>query len=191
MCEAGIQVIDVDPLDNPEAIDILCAFSSTAPSTTPYGLIWECAFEAGTKVTQVQAFHLDSSTQTLILPSSPPQNATLDWSEEPVEEIQPMFPPPPPKYKPWDLSALCSLSPTPFSSLEHRSKHSYTQPCQSHQSCHHYTKFNFVSFTPSKKSFYSKIPPSSSLFTSLNWDQDPHLANLSHALKALGWVQNF
>jgi hypothetical protein len=106
ICEAGIQVIDVDPLDNPEAIDILCTFFSTAPSTTPYDLIWECAFEAGTKVTQVQAAHLDSSTQTLILPSPPPKNATLDWSEELVEEIQPMFPPPPPKYKPQDLSAL-------------------------------------------------------------------------------------
>jgi hypothetical protein len=87
MCEAGIQVIDVDPLNNPKAIDILCAFSSAAPSTTLYGLIWECAFEAGTKVAQVQAFHLDSSTQTLILPLPPPQNATLDWSKELVEEI--------------------------------------------------------------------------------------------------------
>jgi hypothetical protein len=192
ICEAGIQVIETDPLNSPEAIDILCAFSSTAPSTTPFGLIWERAFQAGTKVTQVQApHHINISTQTSVLSPPPPQNMTLDWSEEPIE-IQPMFPPPPPKYEPRDLSALRSLTPAPFSSLKRRSNRSYTRPRQSHQSRHHYTKFNFdSSFTPSKKSFYSKIPPPSSLPTSLDWDQDPRLSNLSCALKALGWVQNF
>jgi hypothetical protein len=82
ICEAGIQVIETNPLNSPEAIDILCAFSSTAPSTTPFGLIWECAFQAGTKVTQVQApHHINISTQTSVLSPPPPQNMTLDWSE--------------------------------------------------------------------------------------------------------------
>jgi hypothetical protein len=49
--------------------------------------------------------HADSSTQTLVLPSPPLQNTTFDWSEEPIDEVQPMFPPPP-KYEPWDLSVL-------------------------------------------------------------------------------------
>ena len=193
MCEAWIQVIDTDPLNSPEAIDILCAFSSIAPSTTPFGLIWQHAFQAGTEVPQVQTPHLiNISTQSLILSSSPPQNTTLDWSQEPVNKIQPMFLLPPPKYGPWDLSALHSLSPTPFSLLERCSKHSHTQPHQPHQSHHHYIKFNFdSSFTPSKKSLHSKIPPPSSLPTSLDWDQDPCLSNLSCALKALGWVQIF
>ena len=66
----------------------------------------------------------------VILFPPPPQNVTLDWSEELVD-IQPMFPPPPPKYEPWDLSALQSSSSAPFSSLEYCSKHSYTQPHQS------------------------------------------------------------
>ena len=39
MCEAGIQVIEVDLLNNAEVINILCAFSSTTPSTTPLGLV--------------------------------------------------------------------------------------------------------------------------------------------------------
>ena len=58
MCEAGIQVINADPLNNPKAIDVLCAFSSTAPSTTPLGLVWQHTFQAGTKVTQLQTHHL-------------------------------------------------------------------------------------------------------------------------------------
>ena len=66
-CEAGIQVVDADPLNSPEAIDILCAFSSTAPSTTPFGLIWERVFQAGTEVAQAQTPHLvNVSTQTVI-----------------------------------------------------------------------------------------------------------------------------
>ena len=99
-CEAGIQVIDTDPLNNPEAINVFCAFSSTAPSTTPFGLIWECAFLAGTEATQAQTPHLvDVFIQTAIPASPPLQNVTLDWSDDPVK-IQPMFPPPPPKYEP-------------------------------------------------------------------------------------------
>jgi hypothetical protein len=85
-CEARIQVIDTDPLNSPEAINILCAFFLTAPSTTLFGLIWQCAFQAGTEVPQVQTSHLiDISTQTSVLSPPPPQDATLDWSEEPVE----------------------------------------------------------------------------------------------------------
>ena len=126
MCEAEIQFTDADLLNNPEAVDILCAFSSTAPSTTPFGLIWEHAFQAGTEVTQVQTSQVDISDQLLILSPPPPQNATLDWSEELVDEIQLMFPLPPQKYEPQDLSALQSSSPTPFSLLEQCLKCSYT-----------------------------------------------------------------
>jgi hypothetical protein len=106
-CEAGIQVIDTDPLNSPETINILCAFFSTTPSTTLFGLIWQHAFQAGTEVPQAQAPHLiDISTQTSVLSPPSPQNMTLDWSEEPIDEIQPMFSPPLPKYEPRDLSVL-------------------------------------------------------------------------------------
>jgi hypothetical protein len=101
-CEAGIQVIDTDPLNSPEAINILCTFFSVTPSTTPFGLIWKCAFQAGTEVSQVQTPYLiDISTQTSVLSPPPPQDATLNWSKEPVDKSQPMFPLLPPKYEPW------------------------------------------------------------------------------------------
>ena len=50
-CDTGTQVINANPLNTPEAIDSLCAFFSTAPSITPFGLIWERAFQAGGEAT--------------------------------------------------------------------------------------------------------------------------------------------
>ena len=48
-----VKLGDTDLLNSPEAIDILCAFSSTAPSTTLLSLVWQHAFQAGTEVTQL------------------------------------------------------------------------------------------------------------------------------------------
>ena len=128
------------------------------------------------------------------IPSTPPsQNVTLAWSEEPVI-VEPMFPPPPPKYEPWDLLVLRSSSPAPFSSLERWLKCPHTRSCQSHP-CYATAHFNSPQkFTTPKKLFHSKIPASPSFpvdTTSLDWDRDPCLSNLSSVLKALGWVQGF
>ena len=55
-CEAGVQVVNTDLLNSPEAINVLCAFSSTTPSMTPFSLIRERAFLAGSLVLRLLKF---------------------------------------------------------------------------------------------------------------------------------------
>ena len=98
---------DFDPLNNAESIDLLCALSAIAPSETPLGLVWRCAFEAGSRLLQVNIPDkpvippcVDASIQTtdpsppIILPqkTSPP---CLDWAEEANSlPIAPLLPTP-------------------------------------------------------------------------------------------------
>ena len=97
----------------------------------------------------------------------------------------------PTKY-PRDLSGLRSSSSPkfPFSSLQRRRRkfnknqsHFLNSKLQYH--CHHtFPGSHFYSRNPH---YHSK--PRLPLSVSLDWDQDPRLANLSNALRALGWVR--
>lgn len=80
---------------------------------------------------------------------------------------------------PRDLSGLRSLTSNPFSSLQRRSKHQ--KNCRSRR---RRSPSNFV-FLPSHISFKSQFSSSSIL----DWESNPSLADLSHALKALGWIR--
>ena len=123
---------DFDPLNNAESIDLLCAFSAIAPSSTPLGLVWKHAFEAGTRASQVDITdnlvvspHVDASVQTpLVEPpllAVPPQMTNrLDWAED-VESSPFILTSPPPR-QPHDLSVLRSSTLCLFSSLQRRSK---------------------------------------------------------------------
>jgi len=204
---------DFDPLNNAESIDLLCALSAVAPSETPLGLVWCRAFEAGSRLLQVNISDepvippcVDASIQTtdpsppIILPQkmSPP---CLDWAEE--AELFAIAQPPPPPHQPRDLSILRSSSLSPFSSLQRRVKRSTA--CPSRQLRHRHIPFNFDFPQPPpqacrdqpsfSRSHRKPLPNSSTLHRSLqqnppclNWESDPRLSNLSQALKALGWI---
>jgi hypothetical protein len=209
--------LDFDPLNNAESVDILCAFSAVAPSSTPLGLIWQRAFEAGTQASQVDVTddlaipptpQVDASIQTLEPPplEIPPQITDppcLDWSED-VGSLPIILPPQQP-CQPRDLSALRSSSPSPFASLRRRSRcqgsqsyrQSYRRQCLSSlelpyprpQYCR--STSHRTSYTPQKpKTKKSNFEPVTSHQAShLNWDSDPRLADLNRSLKALGWIR--
>ena len=111
----------------------------------------------------------------------------FNWADNPA--LPPISSTHPTKYS-HDLSCLRSSSINPFSSLcQH-----HQQPQKFHsfinsfpQSCCHYTyqkphSHSSPSCTPCHPS-QPHIP------ILLKWDQDPHLADLSSALRALGWVR--
>ena len=202
---------DFDPLNNAESIDLLCAFSATAPSSTPLGLVWQRAFEAGTQASQVDITddlvvspHVDVSVQTpLVEPPSlvvPPQMTNsnhLDWAED-VESSSFILTSPPPR-QPRDLSVLRSSSPCPFSSLQRRSK--CQRSLDRHQSRRRQCPLNSEFLYPRPqynhhtsprypKTQYPKFEPVIAHQASrLNWESDPRLADLSRSLKALGWIR--
>ena len=141
--------------------------------------------------------HLNASIQASEPPPSLNQltqsqkmsTACLNWAEE--TESLPITPLPPPLHQPHDLSVSRSpSSSSPFSTLQHHSKHfnHYShQPCH----CHSHSCFDFYSFySPHHNSF----KPAQSYFNTkthshLNWESDPWLSDLSHSLKALGWIR--
>ena len=190
---------DFDPLNNAEAVDLLCTFSATAPSSTPLGLVWQRAFEAGSQTPQLHTIsndpiiplRVDASIQAtepsppVILPQKNPPH--LDWAEVPKPlPITPTIPPSP--CQPRDLSVLRSLSSSPFSSLQHRSKHFTHYSCQPRR---HHACFNFnSSYSPHHNSFKPFQPYShTKTYSHLNWESDPCLSDLSRSLKALGWIR--
>ena len=86
-----------------------------------------------------------------------------------------------PSLPPRDLSGLRSPSTNPFLSLKRRRRH----PQNSHR------KYFQPRFNPSPR-FPTQPPRHLSqrpYAVSLDWDQDPRLADLSNALQALGWVR--
>lgn len=202
---------DFDPLNDAESVDVLCAFSAIAPSSTPLGLVWQRAFEAGAQISQANVTddlvippHIDISVQTPVaeLPPLAVQmtNTThLDWAED-VESSSFTLPPLPP-CQPRDLSVLRSSSPSPFASLQRRSK------CQGSQSYHQSRRrqcpfnsefpyprpqYNHRTSPRYPKIQYPKIEPVISHQAShfkLNWESDPRLSDLSRSLKALGWIR--
>jgi len=216
--DASIQTSsDFNPLNDAESVDLLCAFSAMAPSSTPLGLVWQRAFEAGTQASQVDVTddlaipptpQVDASVQTLEPPplDVPPQITDppcLDWSEE-VGSLPIILPPPQP-CQPRDLSALRSSSPSPFASLRRRSRcqgsqsyrQSYRRQCPSSLELP-YPRFQYCRFTSHRTSYTPQKPKTknsnfepvtSRKASSLNWDSDPRLADLNRSLKALGWIR--
>jgi len=127
----------------------------------------------------------------------------LDWAEDATSlPIAPLLPTPsvPRQHAPRDFSGLRSSGLNPFGSLQRRSKQSRAQIasrlCQNvpfpRPLPFHYRPplCPLPSFpTPRILPQASKNEPLVSSPSALNWDQDPHLFNLSHALKALGWIR--
>src|ERR1700678_3735429 len=119
-----------------------------------------------------------------------PLSARFDWADDAAS--LPILPSNPP---PRDLSCLRSLSPRPFSSLQRRDrkpKKHFSQPFNNYNrpSVRHQNKFHahplplYASSAP-----FIRKPGQSPSSSTLNWEDDPRLSNLSRALKALGWVR--
>ena len=148
--------------------------------------------------TIVTAFETRSETaectekhkKTFIHIQKPPEllvSRHLNWADDAAE--LPISSAVPTK-QPRDLSGLRSqhFSKSPFSSLQRRRpkcnknrNHFINLKSQYHH--HHAFSSPFYHF---QKSHYH---PQSPFSVSLNWDQDPRLADLSTALRALGWIR--
>ena len=151
----------------------------------------------------------DASSQMLLHPgpipnpihiTSPPPCTSLNWADD-AESLPislPILPSHPP---PRDLSVLCSSSRKPFASLQRRDKRSQANFSQSFRNRQ---PFIMPRQTFSRRRFrlphFSTTPfwpdqvqphrtPRFSPSSTLNWDGDPRLFELSRALNALGWVR--
>ena len=125
-------------------------------------------------------------------PLSPPLNWADDAASLPISSLPILSS----RSAPRDLSVLRSLTPKPFSSLQHRNKRS-----QAHHSQHFRNSRPFLiphcCFPPPR--FFSTPFRSAQVYphhtprfpspSALNWDGDPRLFELSQALNALGWVR--
>jgi hypothetical protein len=141
--------------------------------------------------------HLDASAQASEESEPPPSPSQsqktsmvpLDWADD-ANSLPVTLPPPSLPRQPRDLSVLrsSSSSPSPFSSLQHRSKR-FTH--YSHQSRRCYSYFNSSSFySPCRSSFIPFQPHThTKTHSHLNWESDPRLSDLSRSLKALGWIR--
>ncbi|KAJ7698153.1 hypothetical protein B0H14DRAFT_3655014, partial [Mycena olivaceomarginata] len=129
--------------------------------------------------------------------------ALLDWAEDtealPISSSHPLSTPPSPR----DISVLCTGTSRPFASLQRRHRRSPRAPSSWMQSCssprqhtksgvyYHYpqkhTPCSYPSFRFAAPS--NSVPPGQ-VPTSLDWDHDPRLRDLSRALTALGWVRS-
>ena len=135
--------------------------------------------------------HIDTSVQASepsgpsLSPSQPQKTsvAPLDWAED--ANTLPIIPLSSSPRQPRDLSVLRSSSSSPFSSLQHRSKHFSHYSCQPHH--HSHSHYNFNSFyTLHHISF--KPHSHTKTYSHLIWESDPWLSDLSRSLKALGWI---
>ena len=140
--------------------------------------------------------HLDTSAQASeeseppLSPSQPQKKSTapLDWAED--ANTLPIIPPSPSPRQLRDLSVLHSSSSSPFSSLQRRLKNRTKKTQQSHcRHSHFYSNSSYsshhVSFKPLQSYSHTKK------YSQLNWECDPRLSDLSHSLKALGWICAF
>jgi len=127
------------------------------------------------------------------IPFTSTNTKTLTWSDEPCN-FDPGKPPshPPPHAAPFgprDLSVLCSGT-DPWKALQHRKGREQRQhPRNSHfrqQKPRYYQDSPIPNF---RSSNFIPTPYPPTFSSSIQWDQDPRLADLSRALKALGWVR--
>src|SRR5277367_3725500 len=136
---------------------------------------------------------LDMSTPSLPF-TSKNNHKNFDWSNEPCNFNSgppSTHSPPPAKFTPRDFSALRSGSGDPWKSIQDQKgrRQRYTnrrprlrqfsyRPCPVCTSSFHHHHH----LPPTAPAFPTNIP-------SLDWDRDPRLSDLGHALKALGWVR--
>jgi hypothetical protein len=123
-----------------------------------------------------------------ILPKLP-VSESFSWAEN-VESSTMTYTTP--TKHPRDIFALLSSQTNPFSSLHCRTS------CNSRKS-RHFSKFwpqSNIQHTLSSPCYHNSIPYSPRHLSQphftvslLDWDQDPCLADLSNALRALGWVR--
>jgi len=122
-------------------------------------------------------------------PHPQPSPAHFDWANDAASlPILPRNPPP------RDLSVLRSSSQQPFSSLQRRNKKSkkhFSQPFRCHHSSSVPHQKNFQArYLPFRSSSAPFVPaPRSRSPSTLNWEDDPQLSDLSRALRALGWIR--
>ncbi|KAJ7108903.1 hypothetical protein C8R43DRAFT_1243421 [Mycena crocata] len=106
------------------------------------------------------------------------------WADEPSDvhiPEQTTFPPPLP---PRDLSALRSdwTTSTPFASLRYRAHRTQKTPRD------RYLSTTGARFLMRPQAMHGSVPPFvRKTFTTLEWDHDPRLSDLSRALRVLGW----
>lgn len=122
--------------------------------------------------------------ETSKAPTSGPFNWADDAAELPTLSIQPTK-------QSRDFSSLRSSSKkNPFSSLQRRhrqpQKHYRFNKFQPQSCCHHAFQSSSFHFAAPLSPQY---PPQLPIPTFLNWDHDPRLADLSRALRVLGWVR--
>jgi len=139
---------------------------------------------------EAQAQLTDSAPAPATAPTLDPP--AFNWSDNAASiPIIPIFP----KNQPCcDLSALHTTNPNPFSSLAHQNHHSQLpledqpsfRPCWAppHLPVSQSTSCQW--FIP----ISAPIAPVPSTL-SLNWESDPHLSDLSQALKVLGWIHQW
>ena len=155
---------------------------STVPTCTVTGLKTRSAptyfMENGQKVENLSIFTQKTAEPLVSTP--------FNWADD-TEAPQTIYTTP--TKHPRDLSGLRSSSINPFSSLRRRHRNHRNPPrfinFRPQSCCHH---------TFRKPQIYSSSLPtphclSGSQPVLLNWDQDPRLADLSNALRALGWVR--
>jgi hypothetical protein len=171
--------------------------SMPKPSPTP-----RSTAELAVQTTHIEIQHAGSQTSTPqpdpipnpIRTTTPPP-VPLSWADDAASlpiSSPPILPSNPP---PRDLSILRSSSPNPFSSLQRRKNHPRTRRHREHFSNSHQENFHrrfspprFSSTPFSLNRIYPRRNPRFSPSSTLNWDSDPRLFELSRALKALGWV---
>jgi len=143
-------------------------------------------------ITSLPSTSLNWADDAMLHPISSPPISMLPISSPPILSNH---------LAPRDLSVLRSSSPKPFSSLQHRNRRSraqFSQPLHDQQPfVMPHQNFSRRRFLPSRFSstqfrsapVYPHRTPHFSSPSALDWDQDPRLLNLSHALKALGWIR--
>jgi len=136
---------------------------------------------------------LDMSTPSLPF-TSKNNHKNFDWSNEPCNFNSgppSTHSPPPAKFTPRDFSALRSGSGDPWKSIQdqkgRRQRYTNRRP--------RLRQFSYRPCPVCTSSFHHHhhLPPTAPAFptniSSLDWDRDPRLSDLGHALKALGWVR--
>jgi len=201
----GIAIQTDDPLPRPMmmiAVQVKATKTPPMPRSTP-----DTANSAvqttplGIQDTNSQMSPHPSPTLNPIHITSPPLSTSLNWADN-AASLPILSSHPPPR----NLSALCSTKRNPFSSLQCRSKqfHAWVSS-RFHQNIffsqtshyHHqplalqplplFPKPQILHHASKNKPFIS-LP--SSCISGLDWDQDPHLSDLSRALKALDWIHS-
>lgn len=124
---------------------------------------------------------------------------SLDWADDTAANI-PIYPASPTR----DWSALRPTSTQPFSTLQRRAKYHRQARLVSPRvpiTAPFITRRHPAGIAPGRPVITVPVPsqhlpviatshsvPPSTAIPNLNWDQDPRLADLSRALRALGWV---